>query len=58
MMKKMSTIIYAILVFIMILTPTVFAEEVLSFTDDINDVLDATTGKKVSRPNIDIICKR
>jgi hypothetical protein len=54
MMKKMSTIIYAILVFIMILTPTVFAEEIFSFTDDINDVLDATSGKKVSRPNIDI----
>ena len=29
-------------------------ELVLSFTDFTDDVLDATTGKKVSRPNIDI----
>jgi len=28
--------------------------QVLSLTDFTNDVLDATTGKMVSRPNIDI----
>jgi hypothetical protein len=54
MIKKLSIIATTISIFLMILTPTVFAEEVLSFTDDTKDVLDATTGGKVSRPNIDI----
>lgn len=54
MMKKISIILTTIFIFLMLLTPTIFAEEVLSYTDDTKDVLDATTGKKVSRPNIDI----
>ena len=54
MKKKLSTIIFITSIFLMLLTPTVFAEEVLSFTDDTRDVLDALSGDKVSRPNIDI----
>jgi len=54
MKKKISILIFATLVFLMILTPSISAEEVLSFTDDTKDVLDASTGKKVNRPNIDI----
>ncbi len=53
MMKKLSIIINTIIIFLIILTPMVFADEVLSFTDDTNDVSDAT-GKQVNRPNIDI----
>ena len=53
MMKKLYITIAAICIFLMMLTPTVFAEEVLSFTDETGDVIDATGGK-VSRPNIDI----
>ena len=53
MLRKLS-VITTICIFLMILTPTVFAEEVLTFTDDTRDVLDALSGKKVSRPNIDI----
>ncbi|MDH7506837.1 MAG: PKD domain-containing protein [Candidatus Thermoplasmatota archaeon] len=53
MMKKMSIIISATFVILILLVPISIAQE-LSFTDDINDVLDAATGKKVSRPNIDI----
>lgn len=53
MMKKLSLIITAICILLMILTPMVIAEEVLSFTDETNDVSDAT-GKQVNRPNIDI----
>lgn len=54
MTKKLYISIAAICIFLMMLTPTVFAEEVLSFTDETGDVLDATTGGKVSRPDIDI----
>jgi hypothetical protein len=54
MMKKSFIIIAAGCILLMMLSPSVFAEEVLKFTDDIKDVLDATTGDKVSRPNIDI----
>ena len=54
MMKKLSILVATSCIFLMMLTPNVFAEEVLRFTDDIKDVLDATTGEKVSRPNIDI----
>jgi hypothetical protein len=54
MMKKLSITIATIWIFLMMLTPSAFAEEVLSYTDDTNDVLDATTGGKISRPNIDI----
>lgn len=54
MIKKLSIIVATSCIFLMMLTSNVFAEEVLSFTDDIKDVLDATTGDKVSRPNIDI----
>ena len=53
MMKKLSLIITAICILLMILTPMVFAEEVLSFTDETKDVSDAT-GQQVNRPNIDI----
>jgi len=53
MMKKLSLIITAICILLMILTPIVFAEEVLSFTDETNDVLDENN-KQVNRPNIDI----
>ncbi len=54
MIKKLSIIVATSCIFLMMLTSNVFAEEVLRFTDDIKDVLDATTGDKVSRPNIDI----
>ncbi len=54
MMKKLYITIATVCIFLMMMTPTVFAEEVLSFTDETGDVLDATTGGKVSRPNIDI----
>jgi len=54
MIKKLSIIVATSCIFLMMLTSNVFAEEVLKFTDDTKDVLDATTGEKVSRPNIDI----
>ena len=54
MMKKLYITIATVCIFLMMMTPTVFAEEVLSFTDETGDVLDATTGGKVNRPNIDI----
>ena len=53
MMKKLSIITSTICILLMILSPMVFAEEVLSFTDETRDVSDAT-GKQVNRPNIDI----
>jgi len=53
-MKKLSIIIATICIFLLILTPTSFAEEILSFTDDIGDVIDIATGNTVDRPNIDI----
>jgi len=53
MMKKLSIVITTICIFLMILTPMVYAEEVLSYTDETKDVSDAT-GKQVNRPNIDI----
>jgi len=54
MIKKLSIIISTICIFLMMLTPIALAQNELSYTDDTGDVLDATTGGKVSRPNIDI----
>ena len=54
MMKKLYIAITVVGIFLMMMTPAVFAEEVLTFTDETRDVLDATSGEKISKPDIDI----